>query len=115
MPMKSLALIVVIFAVIALFPVGASATGPIHTKLLPHSVNYPLIMPAFYSAPTGDPYRASFGVRRMLTKVTPTDYEITLLESLNWQAVYGSYGVIGRGEDVFTNRAAAWRRHHQGR
>lgn len=29
--------------------------------------------------------------------------------------LYGGYGVLGSGEDVFTNAAAQWRRHHRGR
>jgi len=29
--------------------------------------------------------------------------------------LYGSYGVLGSGEAVFTNAAARWRRNHRGR
>ncbi len=36
-------------------------------------------------------------------------------ESRRWLELYGSYGVLGHGEDVFTAEGARFRRHHRGR
>jgi hypothetical protein len=99
----------------ALTLTGAMAADQIHTKLLPHSVNYPLIRPVPYSSRTADVYEMSFGVRRMFKGYSNEDYERTLVQSINQHQAYGGYGVLGHGEDVFTNRAARYRRTHRGK
>lgn len=115
MPVKPRALIVTVIVIVACAGAQALAASWNNTKVMPHSVNYPLILPAPYPSPKGDPYQASFGVRRMLTAPMPYDYVDTLLESIKFFHAYGCYGVLGRGEDVFTARAAQYRRNHQGR
>jgi hypothetical protein len=115
MPVKLRAFIVAVIVIIAFAGAHALAAQWNHTKVMPQSLSYPLILPAPYPSPRGDPYQASFGVRRMLTAPMPNDYVDTLLESLKFFNAYGCYGVLGRGEDVFTARAAQYRRHHQGR
>jgi len=115
MTVKLRALIFAVALIIALMGTHALAASWNHTKVMPQSLNYPLILPAPYPSPRGDPYQASFGVRRMLTAPQPDDYVDTLIESLDFFKAYGCYGVLGRGEDVFTARAAQYRRRHQGR
>ncbi|MCA1961790.1 MAG: hypothetical protein LDL33_13475 [Desulfomonile sp.] len=113
--MKPRALIIAVFLIIAVMGTHTAAAPWNYTKVMPQSLNYPLILPAPYPTPRGDPYQASFGVRRMLTAPQPDDYVDTLIESLNFFRSYGCYGVLGRGEDVFTAKAAQYRRHYQGR
>lgn len=113
--MKTMSLIAVLCALIAFSGLCAWAVGPIHTKLTPYSLGYPLISPVPFPSPLRDVYQRSFGVRRMFRSVIDRDYDNTLLESLNWHHLYGGYGVLGHGEDVFTNRAARYRMRHQGR
>lgn len=100
---------------VALMITGAQAAERVHTKLVPHSVNYPMIRPVPYSSRSGDVYEMSFGVRRMFKQYTDQDYERTLQQSMDRFETYGGYGVLGHGEDVFTDRAAAYRRTHQGK
>lgn len=114
-PVKPRALIIAVIITVACAGGHALAAQWNHTKVMPHSINYPLISPAPYPSPRGDAYQASFGVRRMLTAPMPNDYVDTLMESLQFFRAYGCYGVLGRGEDVFTARAAQYRRRHQGR
>ncbi len=93
---------------------GAGAIGPAHTKILPSSVDYPLVRPVPYKGIAPDIYAKNFGVVRMFRSSVARDFVKTVLESWNYTDAYGSYGVLGRGEDVFTHRAARFRRLHQG-
>jgi hypothetical protein len=106
--------IVLICALLAFNSILAGAAEPKHTKLLPYSVNYPLISPMRFPAAPGDSYRESFNVLRMFKGVPGSDYADTLLSSADWFRVYGGFGVVGHGVDVFTNRAARWRMRHRG-
>lgn len=91
------------------------ATGPSHTKVMPYSLGYPLIRSRPFPTPLGDVYQAQFGVRRVLSSVVNADFDATLIEVARWHDLYGGYGVLGHGESVFTNRAARYRKMHQGR
>lgn len=96
----------------------ALAAPPNTVKVTPHGVDYPLILPVPYPSPKGDPYERRFGVRRWLFPLRPnevTDAERVLDESYHWFQLYGGYGVIGHGEDVFTRKAAQFRKTHRGR
>ncbi len=75
---------------------------PYHTKLLPQSVDYPMISPAPYSGAVGKPrpggtippydsYRASFGTVRLFWSVLPPDYDATVKEALHFNRLYGGY------------------------
>ncbi len=84
----------------------------------PDAVDYPLIRSTPYPSRKGDPYEADFGIRRWLNPVQTRDdpdFKLTLQESYNWHKVFGGYGVIGHGEDVFTSKGAEFRRTHRGR
>ena len=113
--MRRISLVTTLCAIIVVSGIEAGAAGRLHTKLLPHSLEYPLISPRYFPNVKGDPYRASFNVRRLSRSVGEKDYTDTLLESYGWHQIYGGYGVLGNGEDVFTSRAARYRRRHQGR
>jgi hypothetical protein len=97
---------------------GAWAMQPMHTKVLPYSLEYPLTRNVPYPSPKGDPYEYTFGVRRWLNPIQHSDsaeFKATLEATQHWNNLYGGYGVIGHGEDVFTNWAANYRRHHRGK
>ena len=106
------AVVILILAVVA-FGVRAEAAERLHTKTLPHSIRYPLISPGPYKSSTNDPYQHTFGVRRYFKSVIASDYDNTLMESVSRHKVYSGYGVLGHGEDVFTNRADIYRRRHR--
>ena len=91
----------------------AAAMGPMHTKILPYSIDYPLISPTRFPAEPNRDYKATFNVRRMFK--SPADYKDTLVATMDWFGAYGGYGVMGHGVDVFTRRAALWRMRHRGR
>jgi len=112
--MKRFTMIAVLCAAIIVPGSTAWSAERYHTKLLPHSLVYPLISPMPYRSRTGDPYGNSFAVRRVFRSVVGKDYDSALLESLKHHENYGSYGVLGRGEDVFTGRAARYRARRQG-
>ncbi len=113
--MKIIRAMLAVCAALFISAVGAGSDEPPHTKILPHSVDYPLISPQPFPSAKRDPYRWSFNVRRVFTSVYGRDYENTLIELLSRHQLYGGYGVLGHGEDVFTSRAAQFRRQHQGR
>lgn len=97
---------------------NASAEPTTSTKLLPYSVDYPLKKSTNYRSPKGDPYELAYGVRRWLNpNLTSGSSQVvaTRNEAENWFEIYGGYGVLGHGEEVFTHRAAAFRRQHRGR
>jgi hypothetical protein len=84
----------------------------------PEAVDYPLMRPTAYPSRKGDPYEATFGVRRWLNPVRSRqdpDFKQTVQESLAWYQVFSGYGVPGHGEDVFTRQGAQYRRLHRGR
>ncbi|MFZ5865364.1 MAG: hypothetical protein ACOYXY_05760 [Thermodesulfobacteriota bacterium] len=91
------------------------AQGVHHTKVHPHAIQYPLISPVPFPSAEADPFRSSFLVKRLLKGYSPSEFEMTLRETLDWHTRYGSYGVLGHGEDVFTRQAARFRLRHQGR
>jgi hypothetical protein len=105
-------------AVVALSASIASAWPPTSLKVTPYGVDYPLISPVPYPSSKGDPYQRRFGVRRWMNPFRPNEFidaDKTLDESYSWFQIYGGYGVIGHGEDVFTRKAAHFRRTHRGR
>ena len=85
-------------------------------KVIPYSVDYPLIRAVGYPTPTGDRYERSFGIRRWLRPAggERAAHEETLTASYKWYRMYGGYGVLGHGEEVFTGQAERWRRSHRG-
>jgi len=114
--MKKICLIAVLGCFMSCTLVSVSLAGPFSTKVMPYSLKYPMIRAVPYDGNIGDVYGQSFGVRRLLTRtVIPMDLWATLEESLHWTRTWDSYGVLGKGEDVFTNAAAGFRRQHQGR
>ncbi|MEW6351036.1 MAG: hypothetical protein AB1646_18415 [Thermodesulfobacteriota bacterium] len=86
-----------------------------HTKVMPYSVDYPMITPGHYPRAGSDSYRASFGTIRLFKSVIQSDLNSTIKEAVHFNKLYGTYGVLGRGEEVFTERAARFRAAHQGR
>ena len=103
-----------------LLTLAAYLEAPAQTGIIlnPDAVDYPLIRSTPYRSRKGDPYETTFGVRRWLNPIETRDdpyYKQTVLESYNWYKVFGGYGVIGHGEDVFTTRGAQFRRTHRGR
>ncbi|MBI4965553.1 MAG: hypothetical protein HY913_19910 [Desulfomonile tiedjei] len=115
--MRNLAALIVV-AAIALSASVAFAWPATTLKVQPYGVDYPLISPMSYPSSKGDPYERRFGVRRWMNPFRPnefTDADRTLDESYRWFQLYGGYGVIGHGEDVFTRKAAHFRKTHRGR
>jgi hypothetical protein len=86
-------------------------------KINPYAVDYPLTRTATYKSTSGDPYEASFGIRRWLRPLRISQdvmHAQTLSETQNWFGRYGTYGVQGLGEDVFTSQGERVRRLHRG-
>ncbi|HMK34502.1 MAG TPA: hypothetical protein VK463_05515 [Desulfomonilaceae bacterium] len=119
------ALCLVLWAACAL----AWAQSTSGVKLIPYSIDYPLTRTSYYIPPKRgplgtsgrDPYEFTFGVRRWflwpiqdLQNPQSIEFRQTLDESKNWLDLYGSYGVLGHGEEVFTKEAASWRARHRG-
>ncbi|MBI5250064.1 MAG: hypothetical protein HY912_11270 [Desulfomonile tiedjei] len=97
--------------------VTAWAMQPVSMKVTPHGVDYPLIRNTYYPSPKGDPYELSFGIRKWLNPIQSTDsseYRATFNDAVNWFDLYSGYGVIGHGEEVFTNWAANYRKLNRG-
>jgi len=115
--MKRLLLLSMICASVAAAYSPASAFAPDSVKILPYGVDFPLIAPSGYESPTGDLFQRSFGIRRWLrpTGSEEDNFQKTLQETYKWHQIYGGYGVLGHGEEVFTNQAERWRRSHRGR
>jgi hypothetical protein len=104
----------VILLILCMFFVQATFAQPtVHTKVLPYSLRYPLIRPVPYESIAPDPYKRAFGVNRLLKGFSVDDIARSLRESYSWYYVYGSYGVNGCGEDVFTARAARIRQRYR--
>jgi hypothetical protein len=112
---KYFLVLTVTLLVVASYAWASAQTGVI---INPHGVDYPLTRTTRYQSRKGDPYETAFGVRRWLNPIdTPgdPDFKQTVLETYDWHKVFGGYGVIGHGEDVFTRRGAQFRRTHRGR
>jgi hypothetical protein len=86
-----------------------------HTKLTPYGIAFPLIKPGIYTQNPLDAYAATFGVRRVFRSVNQKRFDAVHQEAQNHHKIYGSYGVLGHGEDVFTNAAARIRKKYRGR
>ncbi len=89
-------------------------------KIRPESVKYPLRRTQLYASKKAfesvfnrsRTFETVFGVRRWLHFI-PQEQELletTLNESEEWLNRWGSYGVLGHGEEMFTLEAARWRR-----
>ncbi|MFC1833959.1 hypothetical protein ACFL2Q_04400 [Thermodesulfobacteriota bacterium] len=88
------------------------AAGTLHTKLMPHTISYPLIPAAPFPSGSGDALQRVFGVLRLLKSFSAADQDKALLETYDRHQVYGAYGVLGRGEDIFTSRARRYRKRN---
>lgn len=84
-------------------------------KLVPESVAFPMIRADLYRNVAPDIYAHNFGVLRMFRTSVVRDFGMTLVESKKWADTWASYGVLGKGESVFTWRGARFRSRHQGR
>lgn len=111
--MKTTVASVILLILLILFVQYAFAQAPVHTKVMPYSLRYPLIRPVPYESIAPDPYKRAFGVNRLLKGYAVTDIANSLRESYSQYHVYGSYGVNGLGEDVFTARAARIRQGYR--
>ena len=111
--MKTTLTSVILLILCMLFVHSAFAQAPVNTKVLPYSLRYPLIRPVPYESIAPDPYKREFGVNRLLKGFSVDDIANCLRESYSWYHVYGSYGVNGCGEDVFTARAARMRQRYR--
>jgi hypothetical protein len=116
--MKKVIVPTILAVILSVYCATAFAAPPNTLKVTPHGVDYPLVLPVPYPSLKGDPYERHFGVRRWLNTLRPPeviDAERIVDESSQWFQLYGSYGVTGHGEDVFTRKAAHFRRTHRGR
>lgn len=118
----------ILFLAISTACLAAWAAPPTSVKVLPESVDYPLIKPEPYKPPKGqvsqgDDFEIAFGVRRWLDALVMLNgmrlppfpqFWDTLAESEKWLELYGGYGVLGHGEDVFTTEASRFRQHNRG-
>jgi hypothetical protein len=96
---------------------GWAETSSAGLKINPYAVDYPLMRTVPYKSASGDPYESSFGIRRWLRPLRITQdvmHAQTLSATQNWFSRYGTYGVMGLGEDVFTSRGERLRRLHRG-
>jgi hypothetical protein len=115
--MKRLIIIALVPSVLVLSQLFACAAESNSVKLTPFGVDYPLIRLTPYRSPEGDPYGRTFGIRRWFVAAGAemADLERTYQESNEMFDLYGGYGVLGHGEEVFTGAAARWRKAHRGR
>lgn len=106
------------------------AQSAVGIKIVPYAVDYPLIRTTYYSPPKRgplgtsgvDPFELTFGVRRWFLRPIESvrdskanEFREALDASRDWLDLYGSYGVLGHGEEVFTRQAAAYRATLRGR
>jgi len=115
--MKRTIVLAILCAAAGIACVPAWADESSSVVVTPYGVDYPLISPTGYISRTGDSFEKSFGVRRWLpaTGAEENNHQTTLKESHNFFVLYGGYGVLGKGEEVFTHEAARWRKAHRGR
>jgi len=96
-------------------------------NIIPYGIRFPMVRSAPYVPPMRlpyepDPYERTFGIRRPfvagfgpLQSYSARGFRETFAASRDWDRLYGSYGVLGRGQEVFSRKAAAWRATHRGR
>jgi len=116
--MNRMVTILSLCAILTAFSTTGWCQPPISVKILPYGVDYPLVRSSYYRSLKGDPYEMSFGVRKWLNPIQnlqSDEFRNFIVESDNWLSIYGGYGVLGHGEEVFTRRAAAFRSLHRGR
>lgn len=112
----SLAIVTCMLLLIVSLPSWAEPTAGL--KINPYSVDYPLIRTVPYRSATGDLYETTFGIRRWLRPLRMSQDDMfaqTVAETQAWFGRYGTYGVLGRGEDVFTAKGERLRRKYRGR
>jgi len=114
--MQKLILITLAAAIIVSASLPAQANPSNGVKVNPYGVDFPLIAPSGYRSTSGDPFERSFGIRRWLRPISSEerDHQKSLDESYKWNQIYGGYGVLGHGEEVFSNAAERWRLNHRG-
>ena len=96
---------------------GVFAEPYTSTKNIPASVDYPMVRTKLYPfkkekrPPIDYDFETAFGVRRWLGATSQENdlVQLTLEESQDWNKIYAGYGVLGNGEDVFTEEAAIFR------
>ncbi len=116
--MKRFSFAIAVCMLISLTSLTGWAETNANLKINPYAVDYPLTRSVPYRSRSGDPYETSFGIRRWLRPLRITHdlmYTQTLDATQQWFSRYGGYGVLGQGEDVFTNRGARLRRMYRGR
>jgi hypothetical protein len=115
--MKKVSLVPLVAVMLALMWSLAPAAPLTSVKVMPYSIDYPLIRAVGYPTPAGDSYERSFGIRRWLRPAAGerAAHDRTLEAAYKWYQMYGGYGVLGHGEEVFTRQAARWRQEHRGK
>jgi hypothetical protein len=112
-------LLIVITLIFALSCADLFAEPFISTKIMPESVDYPMVRTKTYrhtkerTRPLYN-FEMTFGARRWLDS-SASEAELycqTMQASGDWNGIYGGYGCLGRGEEVFTVEAAAWRKQY---
>lgn len=86
-----------------------------HSKILPYSVDYPMIRASLYTTQGPSQHSRNFGVVKVFRNDLESDLDMGVREAFNWSKSWASYGTLGKGEDIFTFRAARYRAAHQGR
>ena len=115
--MKRFSLAIATCIVLSIISVPAWAETNAGLKINPYAVEYPLTRSVPFRTSSGDPYEASFGVRRWLRPLRITQdvmHAQTLGETQNWHSQYGGYGALGHGEDVFTYKGRRLRQKYRG-
>ncbi len=109
--------LIICFAIVLSISVNhyVFAQGVGHSKILPYSVDYPMIRASLYTTQGPSQHSRNFGVIKVFRNDLESDLDVGVRESLDWSKSWASYGTLGNGEDVFTFRAARYRAAHQGR
>jgi hypothetical protein len=113
--MKKIPIIITVVLSILMSFSLAVAQSVNYTYLIPYSMDYPMIRGNLYSGNGSNMHSRNFGVIRMFSTDLNSDLENALTESYQWTMAWGSYGTLGKGEDVFTSRAGRFRSAHLGR
>jgi hypothetical protein len=113
--MKKLLVFATIVSLALLMSPLCLAQGVGHTKLLPYSLDYPMIRAALYQGIGPSLHARNFGVVKVFRNDIIYNFDRALKESYEWNQNWAGYGTLGHGEDVFTARAARFRESHQGR
>jgi hypothetical protein len=115
--MKRFSLAIAACIVLSIMSLPSWAEPTAGLKINPYAVDYPLTRSVPYRSTIGDPYEGSFGIRRWLRPLRMTQdlmHSQTLDDTQAWFSHYGSYGVLGHGEDVFTRQGERFRRMYRG-